>query len=87
MEAVLLELKRTIEASVNQPDVLQLELELFTSAEKEQFELNKNSLIQRLQQIPGEIEREKAAIRRRFAEPEFRLFPVAVTYLVPEGLR
>ena len=87
VEAVLLELKRTIEASVNQPDILQLELELFTSAEKEQFELNKHSLIQRLQQIPGEIEREKAAIHRRFAEPEFRLFPIAVTYLVPEGLR
>ncbi|MBI4605643.1 MAG: hypothetical protein HY721_27065 [Planctomycetes bacterium] len=28
----------------------------------------------------------KEAIRKRFAEPKARLFPVAVTYLVPEGL-
>jgi superfamily II DNA or RNA helicase len=86
VEAVLLELRRSIETSLSEPKILQLELELFTSAEKEQFELNKNSLLHRLQQIPEEIEREKAAIRHRFAAPDFRLFPVAVTYLIPEGL-
>jgi hypothetical protein len=34
--------------------------------------------------IPAEIEQETAAIRERFAEPQPRLFPVAVTFLVPE---
>ncbi len=86
VEAVLLELKRSIEASFADEETLQLELDLFTNAEREQFELNRNSLTERLRQIPTEIEREKKAIRDRFAAPELRLFPVAVTYLVPEGL-
>ena len=29
---------------------------------------------------------EKEAVRKRFAEPNARLFPVAVIYLVPRGL-
>jgi superfamily II DNA or RNA helicase len=86
VEAVLLELKRSIEASFAEEEIAQLELDLFTSAEKEQFELNRHSLVERLKQIPAEIEREKEAIRKRFAAPELRLFPVAVTYLVPEGV-
>ncbi len=86
VETVLLELKRSIEASFAEEEIAQLELNLFTSAEKEQFDLNRHSLTERLRQIPAEIEREKAAIRKRFAAPELRLFPVAVTYLVPEGL-
>lgn len=86
VEAVLMELKRSIEASFNEEEIAQLELELFTNTEREQFELNRNSLRDRLAQIPQEIEREKAAIESRFAEPQLRLFPVAVSYLVPEGL-
>jgi len=35
---------------------------------------------------PEDIERETAAIRRRYADPEPRLFPAAVTFLVPDGL-
>lgn len=86
VEAVLTELKRSIESSFNEEVIAQLELELFTNTEREQFELNRNSLRERLAQIPQEIEREKAAIEKRFAAPELRLFPVAVAYLVPEGL-
>jgi hypothetical protein len=37
-------------------------------------------------QIPNEIAQETATIRARFANPQPRLFPVAVTYLVPEKL-
>ncbi len=40
-----------------------------------------------LRAIPEEIEQETAAIRARFADPQPRMFPVAVTYLVPEKLR
>jgi len=39
-----------------------------------------------LKAVPEEIERETAAVRARFASPQPRLFPVAVTYLVPESL-
>ena len=33
---------------------------------------------------PSELEAEQAAIRARFADPQLRLFPVAVTFLAPE---
>jgi hypothetical protein len=36
--------------------------------------------------LPAELARETEAIRRRYADPQPRLFPVAVTFLVPEGL-
>jgi hypothetical protein len=48
------------------------------------FEHNVASLSARAAQIPGEIEAETAAIRARYAKPRSQLFPVAVTFLVPE---
>jgi hypothetical protein len=47
---------------------------------------NQDSLRSRLAQIPGEIAGETAAIHARYAEPSPRLFPVAVTFLVPKRL-
>jgi hypothetical protein len=43
-----------------------------------------DALRRRVQEIPAEIERETKAIRKRFANPQSRMFPVAVTFLVPE---
>lgn len=48
------------------------------------FEHNAASLRARAAQIPGEIEAETAGIQAHYAEPHPRLFPVAVTFLVPE---
>jgi superfamily II DNA or RNA helicase len=81
---ILTELKVSIEQELKVPQVEQLML--FSSAEKEQFERNIGSLKARLQQIPQEIEQETAAIRARFANPQARLFPLAVMYLVPEKI-
>jgi hypothetical protein len=36
--------------------------------------------------IPEEINRETKGIRKRFADPQPRMFPVAVTFLVPERM-
>ena len=36
-------------------------------------------------EIPDEIEREVAAVRRRFSDPECHIFPAAVTMLIPEA--
>jgi len=41
------------------------------------------ALRRRLKEIPEEIQRESAHIRSRFANPSDRLFPVAVTWLIP----
>lgn len=82
IEAILTELKNAIESELDEPEYQQLQL--FSDPEREQFERNKNAMRARVQQIPGEIERETAAIRARFANPQARMFPVAVTFLVPE---
>ena len=80
----LTELKRAIEDELNDPEYRQLEL--FNNSEKQQFERSKDALRTRAEEIPEEIRRETAAVRARFADPEPRMFPVAVTFLVPEKL-
>jgi len=63
------------------------QLSLFDDPEKEQFERNRDFLRARAKAIPDEIKRETAAIRARYADPQPRMFPVAVTFLVPERMR
>jgi hypothetical protein len=84
MTMILTELERSIREELEAPAPLQLEL--WTPPEQEQLARNRNSLQHRLEQIPAEITQEAAAIRARYADPTPRLFPVAVTYLVPEKL-
>ena len=78
------ELAQTIEAELDEPEAVQLEL--FQPVERDQLQRNVQALRARLAQIPGEIEAEKAAIAARYADPQPRMFPVAVTFLVPERL-
>jgi hypothetical protein len=82
--AILTELRTAILTELKQPDVEQLSL--FSDPEREQFERNRDSLQARADQIPAEIAQEEAAIRARYADPQSRLFPVGVTFVVPEGL-
>jgi hypothetical protein len=84
LTGVLQELRTTIERELGQEPPAQLDL--WPSQEREQLERNTESLRARANAIPAEIERETAAIRARYQEPTPRLFPVAVTYLLPEGL-
>jgi len=84
--AILSELRTNILSELRQPEVVQLQLAGFSTAEREQFERNMSTLEERVEQIDAEIEQERAAIRKRYADPQPRLFPVAVTYLVPEHL-
>jgi SNF2 family DNA or RNA helicase len=84
IEAILNELKRAIVTELDDPEYIQPLL--FSDPEREQFERNKDAMRARVREIPGEIERETEAIRARFADPQARMFPVAVTFLVPEKL-
>jgi SNF2 family DNA or RNA helicase len=84
IESVLTELKSAIESELNDPEYKQLEL--FSDPEKEQLERNKDFLRERVQQIPDEIKQETEAIKARFADPQSRMFPVAVTFLVPQKM-
>jgi len=82
--AVLGELEAAIRGELQRaPDP---QLSLFTEAEREQDQRNHDFLAARLSELPAELARETDAIRHRYADPQPRLFPVAVTFLVPEGL-
>lgn len=85
IEAILTELKKAIETELDEPEYEQLTL--FDEPEKEQFERNRDFLRARVKAIPDEIEHETAAIRARYADPQPRMFPVAVTFLVPERIK
>ncbi len=81
---VLRDLEAAIRAEVGRPPDPQRHL--FTEMEREQEDRNLDFLRHRLTELPAELARETEAIRRRYADPQPRLFPVAVTFLVPEGL-
>lgn len=81
---ILTELKKSIEAELNDPEYIQPLL--FATEEQERFERNKDAMRSRAKEIPEEINREAEAIRARFADPQARMFPVAVTFLVPERM-
>jgi hypothetical protein len=85
IRAIMMELKRAIDAELEEQANQQPTL--FDDLETDQFERNKDFLRARSKAIPAEIERETAAIKARFADPQPRLFPVAVTFLVPEKMK
>lgn len=87
ISTILSELRTNILAELRQPEIEQLQLAGFSTSEREQFERNMSALAERVEQIDAEIEQERVAIRRRYADPQPRLFPVTVTYLVPEHMR
>jgi superfamily II DNA/RNA helicase len=84
ISAILTDLRESIRQQLNHPELSQLEL--FESEEREQLEQHRSALERRFAEIPSEITREVEAITRRYADPQPRAFPVAVTYLVPERL-
>jgi SNF2 family DNA or RNA helicase len=88
IEAVLTELQRLIREKIHEFDSpMQLDwVKQLDPNEKDQWETDMNGLRQRLSQIPKEIEQEKEHIQDRFKSPQCRLFPVAVTWLVPNRL-
>lgn len=87
IRAILSELERTIQNELNDPWWKQSSL--FTDQrdlESRQLQDNMDSLSARLRDIPAEMEREIEAIEARFAGRQPHLFPVAVTWLVPQKM-
>ena len=88
VRALLADLRRTIEARVRELEGEageQMRLG-FDAEEAQQFARDVEALRRRLAELPGELEREQAAIRRRYDTPSPRTFPAAVTFLVPRRL-
>ena len=88
VRTVLTDLRRQITTDLDKLAAERAEqLSLFTEPEREQSQRDLDALRRRLEEIPDEIEREVAAVHRRFTDPECHIFPAAVTILVPEGPR
>lgn len=81
--SILQELAVAIDKELNAPEMLQLDLPGILPGERN---VHIDALRNRRSQIPEEIKREQASVRRRFANPQTRLFPVAISFLVPKRL-
>ena len=88
VRTVLTELQRQINADLDKlAEERSEQLSLFTEPEREQSQRDLDALRRRLEEIPDEIVREMAAVRRRFTDPESHIFPAAVTLLIPEEVQ
>ncbi len=84
IKSVMTELKRAIQGELDRKDGPQMLLDLGGDEPgKRQRENDLAALRRRIKEIPEEIQRESDHIRSRFANPSARLFPVAVTWLIP----
>ncbi|HEY2168331.1 MAG TPA: DISARM system SNF2-like helicase DrmD, partial [Candidatus Angelobacter sp.] len=82
LSAIMTELQRAIQEELDSKDGPQLLLDL-GGDERAQRNRDLDALRRRLAEIPGEIEKESEHLRDRYRNPNARLFPVAVTYLIP----
>jgi hypothetical protein len=87
IQIVLAELERSIRAQLgdlrNEAPLIVASL---TPDERSQFERDIEALERRLTEIPQEVRREQEAIRTRYGTPQFRVFPAAVSCLIPQRL-
>lgn len=83
IRAVLDELARAIHDELDDQPA---QLSLFDADERDQYMRNVNALQTRLEQIPHELEAEQTTIRQRYADPQARMFPICVTFLIPKRL-
>ena len=84
IKTVMTELQRAIQAELDRKDGPQMVLDLGADEPgKRQRENDLAALHRRIKEIPEEIQRESDHIRSRFSNPSARLFPVAVTWLIP----
>jgi hypothetical protein len=85
LTAVMQELQKSIREVLKREEDPQLKLNLegATADEKSQRERDLNALRRRLDEIPHELAQETEHLRSRYRNAQPRLFPVAVTFLVP----
>jgi superfamily II DNA or RNA helicase len=82
LRTIMTELQRSIREELERKDGLQMLLDL-GGDERAQRDRDLAALRRRLDEIPVEIRTESAHLRDRYRNPSARLFPVAVTYLIP----
>lgn len=85
LTVVMTELERSIREELKKEEDPQLKLDLSDAAETERAQRDRDldNLRHRLAKIPAELAGETAHLRSRYENPQPRLFPLAVTFLVP----
>lgn len=88
VRAVLEDLRASIQARLDEIAAGQAnpQLSLFAAEERAQFDRDRAALQRRLDEIPAEIQRETDALAARYAVRDPRVFPISVTFLVPDRL-
>jgi len=86
MTTILDELEHSIRAALDDTPFWQQASLFEIQAERDQLSKDHDALKQRLESIPATREQETAAMRRRYADPQARWFPAAITYLVPASI-
>ncbi|MFD4696703.1 DISARM system SNF2-like helicase DrmD [Streptomyces niveus] len=86
MRAVLEDLGRSIRERLDDTGHWQQESLFDIDDERHQLRADREALAERWKALPRVIEAEAAALRRRWAEPTPRWFPVSVTFLVPRSV-
>ncbi|MFI5657443.1 DISARM system SNF2-like helicase DrmD [Streptomyces sp. NPDC051684] len=83
---VLTDLERSIRDRLDNSDYWSQGSLFDIDDERTQLNTDKEALKERVRKIPSLIESETEALRRRWADPTPRWFPVCVTFLVPSDL-
>ena len=86
MKTILDELEHSIRAALDDTPFWQQASLFEIEAERDQLRKDHEALKQRLDSIPATREQETAALRRRYADPQARWFPAAITFLVPASI-
>ncbi len=86
MNTILDELEHTIRAALDDSQFWQQASLFEIEAERVQLRKDHDALAERLSSIPATREQETAALQRRYADPQARWFPAAITFLVPAAI-
>ena len=86
MNTILDELERSIRVALDDTPFWEQASLFEIETERDQLRKDHDALKQRLVSIPAMREQETAALRRRYADPQARWFPAAITFLVPASI-
>lgn len=86
IRAVLEDLRQSIRDRLDGNEYWEQESLFKIDDERNQLHADREALKERWKRLPQVIETETAALRRRWADPSPRWFPVSVTFLVPRSL-
>jgi superfamily II DNA or RNA helicase len=86
-QAVFTQLRLTLEGALTAPEPVQLTFDDLDQEERQQLDRDRQAWQSRLDGLDDELDRELAAIRRRYADVRELVFPFAIAICVPDDGR